>query len=373
MSMEAISGFAKAVVERLHKQQPFVVYRKPGDLLLRAWFPDEVKLDPVMTEARGGFVFSPFDPESPSVLYPEDASKILEAPCGDYPFRTKKDGSSNKLNRFLMSVKKGGQEAAAAESERSKHEELVSETIKYIRSGTASKVVISRRERLEVDQLDPLYVFGSLIDRYPQAFAYLWFHPGIGMWAGASPEMLLSIRGEAFRTMALAGTRVWREGVQPAWGKKEKKEQRLVTEMIQQELGKSLEGVGKPYSQRAGHLVHLRTDIEGRLRPGTLPYEIIGKLHPTAAICGMPRKEAREFIDRNEGYSREYYTGYLGELMVTGKKHTNLFVNLRCMKLDPKENEVWIYVGGGITEASQAEREWEETVSKSQVMKAVFS
>ena len=373
MSMEAISGFARAVVERLQKEQPFVVYHKPGDLLIRAWFPDEVKLDPVMNEARGGFVFSPFDPECPSVLYPENASTILEAPSGDYPFRPKTEGSAKKLNRLLISVKKGGQEASAAEAERSRHEELVSETIKYIRSGKASKVVISRRERLEVEQLDPLYVFGSLIDKYPQAFSYLWFHPGIGMWAGASPEMLLSIGGEAFRTMALAGTRVWEDGVEPAWGKKELEEQRLVTEMIQLELGKSLEGVGKPYSQRAGHLVHLRTDIEGRLGPGTLPDEIIGKLHPTAAICGMPRKEARGFIDRNEGYSREYYTGYLGELMVTGKKYTNLFVNLRCMKLDRKENAVWIYVGGGITEASQAEREWEETVAKSEVMKGVFS
>ena len=373
MREEAISGFAEAIVERLEKEQPFVVYRKPNDQVIRAWFPDEVRLDPAEAQAVPGFVFAPFDPGSPSVLFPQEAAEILEAPCADYPFRTKELASGNKINRLLKSDAAGEQEASATGTARSRHEELVRGAIGFIRSGKASKIVISRRERVQVEQLHPLYVFGSLIDRYTQAFVYLWFHPVIGMWAGASPEMLLSIRDEAFRTMALAGTRVWREGEEPDWGSKEMEEQRMVTEMIEQELGSSLEGVGKPYSQRAGHLVHLRTDIEGRLEKGSKPEEIIGKLHPTAAICGMPRKEAREFIARNEGYSREYYTGYLGELMVAGKHHTDLFVNLRCMKLHPKENAAWIYVGGGITEASLAEKEWEETVAKSEVMKGVFS
>ena len=134
-----------------------------------------------------------------------------------------------------------------------------------------------------------------------------------------------------------------------------------------------LRTVGEPYTQRAGHLLHLRTDIDGEMTGAEDLAELIQKLHPTAAICGLPRKEALRFIQNKENYSRDYYTGFMGELNAPMQGESNLFVNLRCMQLFPKEQKAWIYVGGGITASSDPEREWQETQAKSETMKRVFS
>ena len=80
----------------------------------------------------------------------------------------------------------------------------------------------------------------------------------------------------------------------------------------------------------------------------------------------MPKEISKEFILSNEGYDREFYTGFLGELNLTNTERTHLFVNLRCMKLT--DNKATIYVGGGITKDSTAEREWDETQHKSKTM-----
>ena len=112
-------------------------------------------------------------------------------------------------------------------------------------------------------------------------------------------------------------------------------------------------------------------------------------MHPTPAVCGLPKEAAKAFILENENYNREFYTGFLGELNFeaqlkprSGKRNienrayaitktsTQLYVNLRCMQLDG--NNASIYVGGGITESSDAESEWHETVSKSLVIKSIL-
>jgi isochorismate synthase len=370
--VEGVSEFALALRERLNNNQPLVVYHKPGDKVIRAWFPDEVELNPEEHEVSPGFVFSPFDHRSPTALFPLHASEIRETSVEGIHHLRNDENSPGLLNRRVQTGPEKEREPDLYHSSKIGHQDLVSKTIRFIQSGQATKIVISRKEKINVEHLDPIGVFGTLVEKYPEAFAYLWYHPGIGIWTGASPEMLLSIQEGDFRTMSLAATRLWNEEQQPAWEEKELEEQRLVTQMIEKELGDQLIGVGEPFNQRAGHLVHLRTDIEGHIKPGSHPRDIIRKLHPTAAICGMPRERAREFLLENEGYSREYYTGYLGELMGPDNRDTNLFVNLRCMKLTPEENSAWIFVGGGITRASQVDKEWEETVVKSQTMKGIF-
>ena len=100
-------------------------------------------------------------------------------------------------------------------------------------------------------------------------------------------------------------------------------------------------------------------------------------------------QSAKDFIIENEGYDREYYTGFLGELNypVSASRNANqrslennayktiwkdssLFVNLRCLQL--KQDEALLYVGGGITKDSDPFLEWEETVKKAQTMASVL-
>jgi len=131
-------------------------------------------------------------------------------------------------------------------------------------------------------------------------------------------------------------------------------------------------------SIRAGMLWHLKTTITGALDSGNSLKQIIEDLHPTPAVCGLPKEAAQDFILSMENYDRKYYTGFLGELNIEAldvstknvDSKTTLYVNLRCMELT--EKEAFIYVGGGITEASDPEKEWQETEDKSLTMLQVL-
>ena len=87
-------------------------------------------------------------------------------------------------------------------------------------------------------------------------------------------------------------------------------------------------------------------------------------LHPTSAVCGMPKAEAMQFILENENYDREFYSGYLGPININNA--SNIFVNLRSMKIC--QNTAHIYAGAGITEDSDPEKEWNETEIKMKTM-----
>jgi isochorismate synthase len=119
--------------------------------------------------------------------------------------------------------------------------------------------------------------------------------------------------------------------------------------------------------------VHIKTDISAEIKAGKSISEVINALHPTPAVCGLPKADAKEFLLKNEGYDREFYSGYLGELnadAVTGAPVTDLFVNLRCMKI--KGNVAHLYVGCGITKDSNPEKEFFETINKSMTMRRVL-
>ena len=91
-------------------------------------------------------------------------------------------------------------------------------------------------------------------------------------------------------------------------------------------------------------------------------------LHPTPAVCGLPKEIAKAFIDTYEGYNRSFYTGFLGEL--NRDFASDLFVNLRCMQIE--NNQAHLYMGCGITKDSNPEKEWKESVNKSMTMKRIL-
>jgi isochorismate synthase len=192
--------------------------------------------------------------------------------------------------------------------------------------------------------------------------------------------------------MSLAGTKKFNGTIDVIWESKEKEEQQIVTDYIVRSLQTSVSNlrISEIKTVKAGNVLHLKTDITAQLKLDSLNLKrIIQNLHPTPAVCGFSKEKAKQFILESENYDREYYTGFLGELNFKKKKSrnsnrqnveknayasikniTNLFVNLRCMQLN--RNEVTIYVGGGITHDSIPENEWEETVSKSGVIKSIL-
>ena len=370
-----MNSFAE-LIEKVNKARaseiPFVIYRKPDSSMISCLIQNDSRLQFVENYSESGFIMAPFLGADQRVLFSRDNTSFyggtyyLEPPEGEsFP------GMDFRGDTY--------------EAQRVKHLKLVEKGIVAIDQNKVIKVVLSRSEVITLKDIDLSVIFRKLLLKYPLAFVYVWYHPEIGLWAGASPESFLIAKEAHFSTMALAGTQSFAGKEDMTWGAKEVREQQIVTDHIVKELSGMQIKVSSPYTKKAGNLMHICTDIHGKLAGENNLSTLIQKLHPTAAVCGLPKKEAQEFILAHEGYDRSFYTGFLGELNYKnpgstdfttegrGVSETNLYVNLRCMQLisEPEPAAV-LYMGGGITKGSLPELEWEETVEKSKVMKSVL-
>jgi len=200
---------------------------------------------------------------------------------------------------------------------------------------------------------------------YSNAFCYLFQLPGFGIWLGASPERLLSYQSGIARTVALAGTKNTIQKI-TSWGNKEKEEQAFVSKFISNLLRQfNLKLLNKSPTEtiQAGNLQHLKTAFEFSLSNKKL-IPFLNALHPTPAVGGYPQKQAIDAILNTEIHHRQYYTGYLG--FINDTDDVDLYVNLRCAKIN--KHRTLAFVGGGITEDSNALLEWEETEHKSKTI-----
>jgi isochorismate synthase len=226
------------------------------------------------------------------------------------------------------------------------------------------KVVFSRVEQMNTDR-NLLEVFHDLENAYPQTLVYYLQSREWGCWLGASPEILLQQVGEeAYKTMALAGT-LPVDVATAKWTEKEIKEQEYVVEYITDviEAFGSMIDVTARKEVVAGPVKHLRTDFILHLSAYNLP-SFLQRLHPTPAVCGVPKELAEACYKKHERHERRLYTGFIGRW---SKEKLHLFVNLRCMQCFG--NEVNLFVGGGITQDSYPLHEWEETEKKAQTLK----
>ncbi len=252
--------------------------------------------------------------------------------------------------------------------------DFVEDCIRAIRNEHFKKVVPSRYKDLQLNnELDPLAQFDKICLSYPAAFASFISVPGLGTWLGASPEVLVKMEGDHFSTMALAGTQRLspdQDLREVAWTQKEIEEQAMVSRYIINCFKKirlrEFDEDG-PKTMKAANLIHLLTAFEVDMKAVNFPQlgsVMTELLHPTSAVCGMPLEPAMNFLKTHEHYDRQLYSGYLGPVNIKGV--TELFVNLRCMRLYDKS--VRAFVGAGVTEASLPEKEWLETEYKSQTM-----
>ena len=228
------------------------------------------------------------------------------------------------------------------------------------------KQLIPRQEGFSIGKS-----FLAAVTRYIRSFVYLCHTPQTGTWMGSTPEILLSGKQCDWHTVALAGTQPLSNGkVEEQWNPKNRHEQRLVAQYIHDQLQTlGIEGKEQgPYPVRAGEVCHLKSDFYFSLPDPALVGELLERLHPTPAVCGLPKAWALRFIQAAEGYDRTYYSGFIGWLDPKG--HSDLYVNLRCMQIKPTHFE--LYAGGGLLGASQLTEEWQETEIKLNTMRRLI-
>ncbi|WP_196894121.1 isochorismate synthase [Aureivirga marina] len=349
-------------VEEIIKQnKPFVIYRKSGEEMNTVFSQHTDEIHYVEDFTENGFVFAPFDSSEKTILFPKNKTEIFQ-------FKAKnKNQTSPKEIHFETD-----------DSGKEFHISLVKKGVSTIKTGVFEKVVLSRIVKKKIEE-EPFKLYQKLLENYPLAFVYIWYHPKVGLWLGATPETLFKVNETKFSTMSLAGTALNDGNPDFTWGKKEIVEQEIVTDFILQNLKSAnaseeqtyLENitVSDPFTKEAGNIKHICSIIKGEITEKKHLGKIIETLHPTPAVCGMPKEISKEFILQEENYNRKFYTGFLGELNLN--QNTDLYVNLRCMEIEKEIAK--IYVGGGITDGSDAELEWKETVNKSRTMLKVIS
>jgi len=243
---------------------------------------------------------------------------------------------------------------------------LVAQALEVLRTGMLRKVVLARA--LEVEAEAPFDVARALERAQagaPQAVTYAVRGPDGTTFLGASPERLVKVEGRRFATQALAASAAPEEAERLAHSPKETREHLAVVDDIRLALDCVAERVevaeAAPVS--LGYVTHLDARITGLLREGVAPWEAALALHPTAAVGGVPRDRARDFLRSHERLARGWYAGAVGWV---GAEAVDLRVALRCALL--RGRTARLFVGAGLVEGSTARGEWAETRRKAAPM-----
>lgn len=249
------------------------------------------------------------------------------------------------------------------EEKQVEYQQKLENVIDFIKENNLSKLVISRRKLVDFEGLsvDLNQTLLNLCESYPNAFVY-FFIKDDRCWIGAFSEVLgkFNKKTSEFETMSLAGTLP----VEESWTSKELEEQKPVTLFIKNILKNLASEVNESetYDHISGNIKHLRTDFKAKIEKFDLE-NLIAELHPTPAVCGIPKDFCQKAIENFETHPRKFYAGYI---QVETAQTIQYFVNLRCAEFF--KNAALIYVGGGITAESSPEKEWKETELKSQAI-----
>lgn len=357
----------------MHSSYSFALYRLPWTdectFVFQTHDEAEALDDITRLNGKSGFVIAPFrlSENHPIVLIRPDITATGWEAIGDAL-------SHEKESATLQSEKCHFTNAKVSLFENPVHkvpegyQESFKRFIQPLQNQSFQKLVLSRSEIHPLtENFSPIGAFIKACNSYPRMMIYLCHTPQTGTWLGSTPEIILSGQEKNWQTVALAGTMPMQgETIPDNWSEKNKEEQALVAEYIRKALkkfGSKIEEKG-PYTARAGQLVHLKTDFRFLLKNTKSLGNLLKELHPTPAICGLPKEDAYRFIAENEGYERKYYSGFIGWLEPDGQ--TDLYVNLRCMEI--LEGEAKLYAGGGILASSEMVSELEETKEKMKTM-----
>ena len=262
------------------------------------------------------------------------------------------------------------------ESERAGWDAAVRDALVAIDEGRVSKVVLARTLDVITEScLDPIEVVHHLWQENRGSHVF-YFEPEDGCAiAGAAPETVTSVSEGRFRATAVAGTVA--KGETPEEQKrlaqrllaseKEGVEHRIALEDMVARLGplaREIDAQPEPHVLTLARLQHLETEIRARLPERTSALTVLEALHPTPAVCGLPRDAALEFLREEEPFERGWYAGPVGWFDLDGN---GVFVPaLRCAVV--RDLRWRLFAGAGIVEGSDPGLEWDETSIKFEPM-----
>lgn len=245
----------------------------------------------------------------------------------------------------------------------------------YIRAGDIFQVVLSQRLKMPLYG-EPFDIYRNLRTLNPAPYLY-YLNFGGTVIIGSSPEMLIRVEDNRIQTCPIAGTRP--RGVDNQQDicfekellsdHKEKAEHLMLVDLGRNDLGRvcdygSIEVTGFMEVERYSHVMHLVSNVSGRLKTGKTCFDALRACFPAGTVSGAPKVRAMQIIEELEPTRRGVYAGVIGYFGFTGNMDT--CITIRTILIH--EGVTYVQAGAGIVADSQPEQEYEETINKAKAM-----
>ncbi|HET7199514.1 MAG TPA: anthranilate synthase component I [Burkholderiales bacterium] len=253
--------------------------------------------------------------------------------------------------------------------------DAVGRAIRYVRDGDIMQVVLSQRLSRPFSG-SPLSLYRALRSINPSPYMF-YFDFGDFQVVGASPEILVRLERRAVTVRPIAGTRprgasrekdleLERELLADP---KERAEHVMLVDLGRNDVGRvaatgSVRLTEKMTVERYSHVMHIVSNVEGKLREGLDCLDVLRAAFPAGTVSGAPKVRAMEIIDELEPDKRGLYAGAVGYLGFNGDM--DLCIAIRTALV--KQGLLHVQAGAGIVADSVPESEWQETRAKARAV-----
>jgi anthranilate synthase component 1 len=245
----------------------------------------------------------------------------------------------------------------------------------YIRKGDIIQVVLSQRLETRVTS-HPFEIYRALRSINPSPYMYYLKLKDFFL-VGSSPEIMVRCEDGTVEVRPIAGTR--------PRGASEREDARLIKSLLADpkeraehimlvDLGRNDIGRVCDYKsvkisdlmsiEKYSHVMHIVTDVSGRLKKGKDAFDVINATFPAGTVTGAPKVRAMEIIDELENVRRSTYAGSVGYFSFSG--NLDCCITIRTIMI--KDGTAYIQAGAGIVADSKPEKEYQETLNKAKAL-----
>jgi anthranilate synthase component 1 len=250
----------------------------------------------------------------------------------------------------------------------------------YIAAGDCMQVVVGQRLKKRYTE-SPLSLYRALRSLNPSPYMYYYDMGGFQI-VGASPEILVRDEQDAeghhvVTVRPIAGTRP--RGATPEQDKaneaelladpKERAEHVMLIDLARNDIGRIAQTGSVKVTEAFGverysHVMHIVSNVEGRLKPGLTALDVLKASFPAGTLSGAPKIRAMELIDELEPVERGIYGGAVGYLSFAGDMDVAIAIRTGIVK----DNTLYVQAGAGVVADSVPELEWKETEAKARAV-----
>ncbi len=276
-------------------------------------------------------------------------------------------------------VKRGPSYAVERDFSKADYLAAVLKSKEYIAAGDMMQVQIGQRLKKRYTE-SPLSLYRALRSLNPSPYMY-FYDMGDFQIVGASPEILVrqehTLAGSKVTIRPLAGTRP--RGATPELDKvleqelstdpKERAEHLMLIDLARNDIGRiaqtgSVKVTEAFVVERYSHVMHLVSNVEGLLKPGTSNLDVLRATFPAGTLTGAPKVRAMELIDELEPVKRGIYGGACGYLSFAGDMDVAIAIRTGIVK----DNTLYVQAAAGVVADSVPEMEWRETEHKARAL-----